>query len=84
MADESLRLRLAEATADSAIRERDETKVELDAALAKADALKADAQHWEGKAAGLGNAVRAVVNDPLMPREQVQSRLLVALERFDK
>jgi hypothetical protein len=80
--------RIADRVAESAIRQRDEARAELrrlrERLESRLNAAEADAQHWEGKAATLAGAARAIVNDPRMPREQVQSRLLVAIQKYDQ
>lgn len=51
-------------------REVTKLKADLDAALA-------DKQTYEGRWAKASGVIQQIVNDPLMPRDQVQSRLLV-------
>jgi hypothetical protein len=51
--------------------------------VSQRDEAVADKQVMEGRAANLAATVRNIVNDPLMARDQVQGRLLVALEKYD-
>jgi hypothetical protein len=51
-------------------REVTKLKADLDAAVA-------DKQTYEGRWAKASTAIQSIVNNPLMPRDQVQSRLLV-------
>lgn len=51
--------------------------------VSERDEAVADKQHMEGRAATLAAVARNIVNDPLMPRDRVQARLLVALEKYD-
>lgn len=57
-------------------REVTRLKAEVDAALA-------DKQTFEGRWAKTASTIQAIVNNPLMPRDQVQSRLLVLTQRPD-
>lgn len=50
---------------------------EMTALRADLDAAVADKQTYEGRWAQARGVMIAIVNDPLMPRDQVQSRLLV-------
>lgn len=54
---------------------------ELAEAEADIKTAEADSEHWRNRHAELVGIVRNIVNDPLMKRDQVQSRLLLALER---
>lgn len=80
--------RIADRVAASALEQRDAARAELrrlrERLESRLSTAEADAQHWEGKAASLAGVVRSIVNDPRLPREQVQSRLLVALQKYDQ
>jgi hypothetical protein len=66
---------------DRLILARDAARAEVTALKAELESEEAKAQHWRNQHDILIGVMRNIVNNPTSQRTQVQSQLLIAIER---